>query len=277
VAAISKLFGDVLPGGELLWQAVNFVLSFLMVTGLFAAIYKVLPDATVDWSDVWIGAAATALLFTIGKQLLALYLGHASIGSTFGAAGSLLVFLVWVYYSAQILFFGAELTQVYARRYGSQIRPVEGAIDLSEEARMKQGMPHREVVERAAARQNGHATPERMAVASHTNGRSAHAGAPDHRANGTNGAVVWANGAGDHSGTTSTNGAHAHNGAARNSSQQKRSRGSGGTRGAPDAVKKVMWAGLVSGSMALGAVAARRASAEIWRGLLHEEPPTKNV
>src|SRR3954469_13576041 len=109
---------------------------------LFAAIYKVLPDVTVAWSDVWIGAAVTALLFTVGKLLIGLYLGHASIGSTFGAAGSLLGFLVWVYYSAQILFFGAEFTQVYARRYGSRIVPSEGAVALTEEARANQGMPH---------------------------------------------------------------------------------------------------------------------------------------
>jgi membrane protein len=271
VSAIGALFGDLLPGGTILWQTVNFVLSFLVVTGLFAAIYKVLPDATVDWSDVWIGAVATALLFTIGKQLIGFYLGHASIGSTFGAAGSLLVFLVWVYYSAQILFFGAELTQVYARKYGSRIRPAEGAIDLSEEARAKQGIPHQEVVEDVAARQkgqparqNGNARREPVGAGSRANGHSnanghaAYAVAPGQRTNGTNGT------------------AH-HNGTNSDGAQAKRPRGSGGTKGAPDAVKKMMWAGLVSGSLALGAVAARRASTEIWRGLLHEDPPTKNV
>jgi membrane protein len=125
------------------------VISFGVVTGLFAAIYKVLPDVEIRWSDVWIGAAVTALLFTIGKLLIGLYLGNASIGSTYGAAGSLLVVLVWVYYSAQILFFGAEFTQVYARRYGSQIVPSEHAIPLTEEARAQAGMPRKEAVQRA--------------------------------------------------------------------------------------------------------------------------------
>ena len=109
----------------------------------------------IAWSDVWIGSAVTALLFTVGKLLIGLYLGHASVGSTFGAAGSLLVFLVWVYYSAQILFFGAEFTQVYARRYGSRIVPAEGAVALTEETRAQQGMPARETVEQAAAVQSG--------------------------------------------------------------------------------------------------------------------------
>lgn len=285
VAAVGKLFGDLLPGGTILWQTVNFVLSFLVVTGLFAAIYKVLPDAEIAWSDVWIGAAATALLFAIGKQLIGLYLGYAGVGSTFGAAGSLLVFLVWVYYSAQILFFGAELTQVYARKYGSRIRPAEGAIDLSEDARAKQGIAHQEVVEDVAARQKGRpvehpsrAERERELVGAgsranghgSTNGHAAYAVAPGRHANGTNGTSHE-----DGAMTTSGNGHH--NDAARSNGQTKRPRGSGGTKGAPDTVKKVMWMGLVSGSMAVGAVAARRASAGIWRNLFHEDPPTKNV
>ncbi len=108
------------PGSALLWQIVNNVLSFAVVTLLFAAIYKVLPDAEIRWSDVWIGAVVTSVLFVIGKAVIGLYLGHASVGSTYGAAGSLLVFLVWVYYAAQILFFGAEFTQVYARTRGSE-------------------------------------------------------------------------------------------------------------------------------------------------------------
>jgi hypothetical protein len=135
VSAVRAFFGNLLPGGAFLWQIVNSCLSFAVITLLFAAIYKVLPDVTVAWSDVWIGSAVTALLFTVGKLIIGLYLGHASIGSTFGAAGSLLVFLVWVYYSAQILFFGAEFTQVYARRFGSRIVPAEGAVALTEEGR----------------------------------------------------------------------------------------------------------------------------------------------
>lgn len=110
-----------------LWQIVNLALSLAVITGLFALIYKYLPDARVDWNDVLIGAFITALLFTIGKFLIGLYLGNSSFSSTYGAAGSLIVILAWVYYSAQILFFGAEFTQVYARRYGSRIEPDEHA------------------------------------------------------------------------------------------------------------------------------------------------------
>ncbi|MGP1387752.1 MAG: YihY/virulence factor BrkB family protein [Thainema sp.] len=110
-----------------LWQIVNLALSLAVITGLFALIYKYLPDARVRWNDVLTGAFITALLFTIGKFLIGLYLGNSSFSSTYGAAGSLIVILAWVYYSAQILFFGAEFTQVYARRYGSQIEPDEYA------------------------------------------------------------------------------------------------------------------------------------------------------
>jgi membrane protein len=150
LSALGHFFNGLLPGMTVLWEVVNFVISFAVVTGLFAAIYKLLPDVEIQWSDVWIGAAVTALLFTIGKLLIGLYLGNASIGSTYGAAGSLLVVLVWVYYSAQILFFGAEFTQVYARRFGSQIRPSEHAVPLTEEARAQTGMPRKAAVQRAA-------------------------------------------------------------------------------------------------------------------------------
>jgi membrane protein len=144
LAALGRYFSAALPGSDLLWQAVNFLVSFAVITLLFAAIYKVLPDVEIRWRDVWIGAAVTALLFTIGKLVIGIYLGNASVGSTFGAAGSLLVVLVWVYYSAQILFFGAEFTQVYARRYGSRIVPSPNAQPLTEEARRQQGAPSKE-------------------------------------------------------------------------------------------------------------------------------------
>lgn len=105
----------ILPGMDWLWQVVNLVVSFGVVVLLFAAIYKVLPDVQIAWRTVWLGATVTALLFTLGKFILSWYLANA--GSTYGAIGSLVVFLLWVYYSAQILFFGAEFTQVYARHY----------------------------------------------------------------------------------------------------------------------------------------------------------------
>lgn len=102
-----------------LLQILNFVVSLAVVTVLFAMIYKFLPDIDLPWKDVWLGAAITALLFAIGKWALGLYLGRSSVESTYGAAGSLVVLLIWVYYSAQIVFFGAEFTQVYSRKYGA--------------------------------------------------------------------------------------------------------------------------------------------------------------
>lgn len=110
-----------------IWQAVNLILSFGMATVLFALIYKYLPDVKITWKDVGIGAAVTAFLFSAGKLLIGLYLGRAAIASMYGAAGSLVILLFWVYYSALICFFGAEFTQVYARRYGSKIRPQDHA------------------------------------------------------------------------------------------------------------------------------------------------------
>jgi membrane protein len=123
LSGISNLDINLLPGFDPLWEIVNFVISFAFVSLLFALIYKYLPDVKIRWKDVWVGAIITALLFTIGKYLIGLYLGQGSLGSTYGAAGSLIIFLAWVFYSAQILLFGAEFTQVYARKYGRKILP----------------------------------------------------------------------------------------------------------------------------------------------------------
>ncbi|OQY43160.1 MAG: ribonuclease BN [Anaerolineaceae bacterium 4572_78] len=114
VTAVTEYFDF---GAFLQW--LNLIISFGLVTLLFAIIYKVLPDVTPAWSDVWIGSAVTSLLFTIGKLLIGLYMGSSNIGSAYGAAGSLIVFLVWIYYSAQVFLLGAEFTYVYAHRYGS--------------------------------------------------------------------------------------------------------------------------------------------------------------
>lgn len=116
-AALAMLgeFSLALPGAEILWQGVNQLVGFAIITGLFAVIFKYVPDIRIAWRDVWIGAALTAALFTLGKLAIGLYLGHSAFSSTYGAAGSLVVVLVWVYYSAQILFFGAEFTQVTSR------------------------------------------------------------------------------------------------------------------------------------------------------------------
>jgi membrane protein len=119
IAAVGGEMGHRWPALEPLTHLTNGVVTFLAVTVLFALIFKLLPDAKVAWRDVWIGALATAVLFTIGKLLIGLYLGKSAVGSAYGAAGSLVVLLVWIYYSAQILFFGAELTQAYAKRVGS--------------------------------------------------------------------------------------------------------------------------------------------------------------
>ena len=123
LSGIGKLEIDLLPGITPLWQLVNFAISFSFISLLFALIYKYLPDVRIRWKDVWVGAIITALLFTIGKFLIGLYLGRGSLGSAYGAAGSLIVFLAWVFYSAQILLFGAEFTQVYTRKYGKKILP----------------------------------------------------------------------------------------------------------------------------------------------------------
>jgi membrane protein len=120
---VTGFFGNLLPLPPVIIQGCDFVLSILLVTLLFALIYKVLPDVRIAWADVWIGSAVTALLFTLGKFLFGMYLARSSISSAYGAASSLAIILMWVYYSAQILLIGAELTQVYANRYGSRLKP----------------------------------------------------------------------------------------------------------------------------------------------------------
>jgi membrane protein len=128
LAAVGTYFSHALPGGAALWQILNFLISLAVTTLLFAMIYKVVPDVNLQWRHVWIGATATAVLFTLGKLAIGLYVGRSSVASPFGAAGSVVALVVWVYYSAQILFFGAELTQVYATRHGSRIEPTKNAV-----------------------------------------------------------------------------------------------------------------------------------------------------
>lgn len=119
LAAFGKYFQSRLPTPELVLQTANFVVWFAVTTFVFALLYKVVPDVEIAWSDVVIGAAMTSLLFTLGKLVIALYLGKSSLASAYGAAGSLVVLLAWVYYSAQVFFLGAEFTQVYANTFGS--------------------------------------------------------------------------------------------------------------------------------------------------------------
>jgi membrane protein len=115
-----------------LWQFSNLAISFLSSALLFAMIYKYLPDVQIGWKDVFVGAAITACLFSAGKYLIGLYLGRTAVGSTYGAAGSFVVLLIWVYYSALIFFLGAEFTHVYARRYGSRIEPDPHAVRIKD-------------------------------------------------------------------------------------------------------------------------------------------------
>jgi len=117
-------FGDV----AILSWVIDAAVALTVISTLIALIYKILPDAEVAWRDVWVGAVATAVLFMIGKYLIGLYIGKASVGSAFGAAGSLAVLLVWIYYSAQIVLLGAEFTRVYANRFGEKVRPSRHAI-----------------------------------------------------------------------------------------------------------------------------------------------------
>jgi membrane protein len=112
-------------------------------------IFKWIPDVKIRWMDVWVGAFVTAVLFTLGKWLIGLYLGRGSIASVYGAVGSLAILLIWVYYSAQILYIGAEFTQVFARRHGERIRPADYAVPLGEQDRIHQGIPHKEEVDQA--------------------------------------------------------------------------------------------------------------------------------
>jgi membrane protein len=122
ITAAGEFFGGFLPVPALVLQLINMLISFAGITLAFGLLYKVVPDAEIQWRDVWIGAAVTALLFSVGKFLIGLYIGKAALGSAYGAAGSLVIFLVWVYYSAQIFFMGAEFTRCFAERHGSRAR-----------------------------------------------------------------------------------------------------------------------------------------------------------
>jgi membrane protein len=123
VSTVSKYRTDFLPGSAILWENLDFIVSLGLMTFLFGLMFKYVPDAKIVWKDVFVGAIITALLFLFGKFLLGMYLSGGTLGSAYGAAGSLIVFLAWVYYSAQIVLLGAEFTQVYARMYGSKLRP----------------------------------------------------------------------------------------------------------------------------------------------------------
>ena len=127
VSAAGSVLEHVLPGPEFLLQIINFTASFAVVTLLFAMIYKLLPDKPISWADVWVGAGMTSLLFEIGKVFIGLYLGKSEVGVAYGAAGSLVVILIWVYYASQVFLFGAEFTAVYAEYRVTRLHPVPPA------------------------------------------------------------------------------------------------------------------------------------------------------
>ena len=122
VTTISSYQTNFLPGSVVLWENLDFLVSFGLLTFLFCLMFKYVPDVKIAWKDVFVGSIITTLLFMFGKFLLGLYISKGSLGSAYGAAGSLIIFLAWVYYSAQIVLLGAEFTQVYTRLYGSKVR-----------------------------------------------------------------------------------------------------------------------------------------------------------
>lgn len=130
VAAMSDTLSAWIPGGEAISRLLELSASLVVTTLLFAMIFKLLPDVEIRWSDVWVGAFVTAIFFSVGKFVIGTYIGQAGIGSGYGAAGSIIILITWIYYSAQILFFGAEFTQVYARHHGSRIVPKPNAQPL---------------------------------------------------------------------------------------------------------------------------------------------------
>lgn len=120
LSALSDVMNQLLPSAAILLRVVNFLISFALISVLFGAIYKILPNKRIEWRDVTIGAVVTALLFTIGKMAIGLYIGSSAVASSFGAAGAFAVVLVWIYYSSQIFLLGAEFTRAYAERHGSR-------------------------------------------------------------------------------------------------------------------------------------------------------------
>ena len=127
LAALSRYLGQIFPALTAFWEAGNVLVSLFVITLLFAMVYKILPDVRLRWRDVWVGSLVTAGFFSIGKQLIGLYLGTSSVGSSYGAAGSVVVLLIWVYYSAQVVLLGAEFTRFYVERFRGQPPPMKHA------------------------------------------------------------------------------------------------------------------------------------------------------
>ena len=156
VKAASDWLGALLGGAEWIAPVLNVVLFFVLITAFFAMLFKILPDAQIQWRDVWVGAALTSVLFSVGKSILSWYLARPGTASAYGSAGALVVLLLWINYASQILFFGAEFTKVYANRFGSHIEPEEHAQELLPEQRAAQGInPHSEMGAKENAKAKG--------------------------------------------------------------------------------------------------------------------------
>jgi len=138
LAAVTGYFEYLLPGANVVWHLLDAIVSFSIVVLLFAAIFKIIPDVHIDWRDVWTGAVVTALLFVGGKAVIGLYLGRSGVGSAYGAAGSVLILLAWVYYSSQILFLGAEFTKLYADARRICVKPIAGVKSVTKEAKQRE-------------------------------------------------------------------------------------------------------------------------------------------
>jgi membrane protein len=133
LSAMLERFGSGVLSSSGLMQAVDLMVGLVVITLLFALLFKVMPDVRLHWRDVGIGAVVTAILFTIGRRLIALYLGHSTVASIYGTAGSLVALLIWVYYSCAILFYGVEFTRVYHEARGLKVLPRETAVQVREE------------------------------------------------------------------------------------------------------------------------------------------------
>ncbi|MGB8193897.1 MAG: YihY/virulence factor BrkB family protein [Chitinophagaceae bacterium] len=157
IEALSKMLMERFPDVTvILFYIINLVITFTVISLLFAIIFKVLPDAKIKWRDVIVGAMATAVLFMLGKFAITFYIGSSNVGSTYGAAGSLVVLLLWVYYSSVILYFGAEFTKAYAAEYGSRIHPNHYAVWIKQvEVEQEQGALQNQDLKKETVKQDG--------------------------------------------------------------------------------------------------------------------------
>ena len=144
LAALARWSAELVPGPEVIMQIVNGIISFAVLTFLFGAAFKILPDVRIAWRVVWFGGAVTALLFTTGKELIGMYLGQGSVESVYGAAGSMIVILLWVYYSSIIFLYGAEATRLSAKALGWRLEPIEAAEQLDKERTREKVLAGRE-------------------------------------------------------------------------------------------------------------------------------------